>query len=174
MADITSTPGSAAPADLTRIIAQQEASLDRQLEWVRAVDSKTPIVVGLATTMLAVLGALSPAPMNLNCGTGLVMAFGGLPLVGCLCWCAAATFPHTSGPDGSMIYFGGICKVAPEEYGKKISAQTDAEYLVDLNAQCYRNAQIAVAKYRAVQRALLWLFIAMPAWLVASYLLYKG
>lgn len=173
MSDTTSPLGNTQSADLTGIIARQEANLDRQLEWVRAVDSKAPIVIGLATAMLAVTGALSPAPKDLNWGMALVMALGSLPLLGCLCWCAAATSPRTKGAAGSMIYFGGICKTPRAEYGNKVNAWADADYLADLNAQCHRNAQIAAAKYQAVQRAFLGLFIATPAWLIACYLLYK-
>ena len=169
---MASTPNG--ESDRSAIIQQQESSLDRQLEWIRAVDSKTPIIIGLATAMLAVTGALSPDPKSLTWATGVLMAIGSLPLIGSLCWCAAATFPHTEGPDGSLIYFGGISKRSSAKYTEAVSTRTTEDYLQDLNAQCHRNAQIATAKYRAVQRAHLWLFIATPVWLIACYLLYKG
>lgn len=160
--------------DRNTIIQQQESSLDRQLEWIRAVDSKTPIIIGFATAMLAVTGALSPDPESLTWTTGLLMSVASLPSIGSLCWCAAATFPQTDGPGGSMIYFGCISEMSSTKYAEMVSARTAEDYLSDLNSQCHRNAQIATAKYRAVQRALRWLFIATPVWLVSCYLLYKG
>ena len=174
MTETVSDPTNTHTNDLSSLIERQEVSLSRQLEWIRAIDTKTPIIIGLATTMLAVTGALSPKPQDLNLGWGVAMAMGSLPLIGCLSWCAAATFPHTAGPGSSMIYFGSICKLPHADYANALSTRSDAAYLVDLNAQCHRNAQIATAKYRAVQRAMLWLFMATPAWLVACYLLYKG
>jgi len=173
-ADLPAEPSSASDSPLAASIARQEAILDRQLDWIKAVDSKTPIIIGLATAMLAVTGALSPAAKDLNWGTGLLMAMGSLPLVGCLAFCAAATFPHTDGPKDSLIYFGAICKMPFNAYSAKANAQSEQGHLNDLNVQCYRNAQIATAKYAAVQKAMLWLFIATPFWLIACYLLYKG
>ncbi len=160
--------------DLTSAIARQEAVLDRQLEWIKAVDSKVPIIVGLTTAMLAVITALSPAATDLSWSTLLLMATGSLPLAGCLTSCVIATFPHTDGPKDSFIYFGAICKLPFEVYATKASTRSEQDHLNDLTVQCYRNAQIATAKYSAVRKAMLWLFIAMPLWLVACYLLYKG
>jgi hypothetical protein len=160
--------------DLPAAIERQEAVLQHQLDWIRAVDSKTPVVIGMATAMLAVTGAVSPAPGNLTWGTGLLMAVGGLPLLVAIAWSAAATFPQTSGPRGSMIFFGGIASLTYGEYSKAVSDRSDAQYLADLNAQCYRNAEIATAKYKAVRKAMAWLFLSTPLWLVACYFLYKG
>lgn len=156
------------------LIARQEVCLNRQLEWIRAIDSKVPIVIGLATAMLALVGAVSPAPMALSWGTGVLMAIGSLPLVACLWWCAAATFPHTRGPSGSRIYFRGIAETPYATYAREMCSRSPSDHLADLNTQCHRNAQIAAAKYKAVQLALLSLFAATPIWLVACYLLYKG
>jgi hypothetical protein len=160
--------------DLPAVIARQEAVLQHQLDWIRAVDSKTPVVIGVATAMLAVTGALSPAPANVTWVTGVLMAVGSLPLLGSIAWSAAATFPQTTGPRGSMIFFGGIASLTNTDYAKAVAGRSDAQHLDDLNAQCHRNAQIATAKYRAVRHAMGWLFVSTPLWLAACYFLYKG
>jgi hypothetical protein len=160
--------------DIDHRIERQEATLERLLEWIRAVDGKIPIVIGFATAMLAVTGALSPKPTTLTWGTGLLMAIGSLPLVVSLCFCAAAISPRLTGPHGSMIYFGGIAALTRAKYGVAILGRSDAEYLDDLIDQCHRNAKIAEAKYSAVRMALLWLFLGTPGWLISGYLLYNG
>ena len=162
------------PPDLLTVISRQETVLQHQLDWIRAVDSKTPVVIGVATAMLAVTGALSPAPTNVTWITGLLMAAGSLPLLVSIAWSAAATFPQTTGPRGSMIFFGGIASMTNTEYAKAVAGRSDVQHLEDLNAQCHRNAQIATAKYRAVRHAMGWLFVSTPLWLAACYLLYKG
>lgn len=156
------------------VIARQESVLQHQLDWIRAVDSKTPVVIGVATAMLAVTGALSPAPADVTLGTAVLMAVGSFPLLGSIAWSAAATFPQTSGPPGSMIFFGGIASMTNTEYANAVAGRSDSQHLEDLNAQCHRNAQIATAKYKAVRHAMGWLLVSTPLWLVACYFLYKG
>jgi len=162
------------PPDLLAVISRQETVLQHQLDWIRAVDSKTPVVIGVATAMLAVTGALSPAPTNVTWITGLLMAAGSVPLLVSIAWSAAATFPQTTGPRGSMIFFGGIASMTNTEYAKAVAGRSDVQYLEDVNAQCHRNAQIATAKYKAVRHAMGWLFVSTPVWLASCYLLYKG
>ena len=97
--------------DRMAMIQRQVSDLARQLEWIKAVDRKIPIIIGLATAMLVVTGALAPGPKSLTWGTSLLIAIGSLPQIGTLCWCAAATYPHMDGPVASLIYFGSICKM---------------------------------------------------------------
>lgn len=162
------------PSAESTAIEIQESNLDRQLEWIRAVDAKVPTVIGIATTMLAVTGALSPQPENLSWESGLWMALASIPLLVCLVFCAAATFPKTKGPAGSLIYFGGICERSHSEYSNAVSQRSDSEYLDDLNQQCHRNAELAKAKYAALQWAMRCLFVGTAFWLVGCYMLYKG
>ena len=72
----------------------------------------------------------------------------------------------TTGP--SMIFFGGILKVGDRTvYRNKFFAMTDREYLDDLIAEIYINAEIASQKYRRYNQGLmlsvcgLFLFILM-------------
>lgn len=152
-------------------IARQEATLERMLEWIRAIDSKTPIILGLCTAMLAVLGAVAPKPNALDKSSAFLLLCGGTPLVLALIQCMRATFPQTRGPANSLLFFGGVAATPYATYDTKVNSRSEAEYLTDLNAQCHRNAEIAAAKFRAVQWAFRWLYIGMPLWLVACYLL---
>lgn len=162
------------PADPLAAIERQEASLARQLDWIRAVDGKVPVLIGIDTAMVAAIAAIAPEPGRFTALAGLMVVLGSGAVIISLICCITATFPRTDGPEGSLIFFGEICKRPLEAYDRAIRERTDADYLADLNAQCHRNAQVAASKYAAVANAMMWLFIALPLWLIAGYMLYQG
>ncbi len=174
MAPDTQTPAPESPLDLKESIERQDASLARQLDWIRAVDGKTPIIIGIDTAMLAAIVAIAAEPTKFTAMAGLMVVLGSGAVIISLVCCIAATFPRTDGPEGSLIYFGSINNQRLDQYDEAIRQRSDAEYLTDLNAQCHRNAQIAASKYAAVTNAMMWLFIALPLWLIAGYMLYQG
>lgn len=159
---------------LDAAIERQERALDLQLQWIAAVDGKTPIVIGLSTAMLAALAAVASGRSEATWLDGLFLAIGGVPLAFSLFHCMKATNPQTDGPAGSMIFFGGIADLALSKYCEKVEARTKAEHLNDLCRQVHRNAQIAAAKFASVRKATLWLFGGTWPWLIAGYFLYKG
>lgn len=155
-------------------IERQERILDLQLQWIGAVDGKTPIVIGMATAMLAALAAVAPARTDMTWLAGLLLLVGGAPLAVSLFYCMKATSPQTDGPPGSMIFFGGIANLALSQYCEQVEARSKAEHLNDLCRQSHRNAQIASAKFASIQKAMRWLFAGTGLWLVTGYFLYKG
>jgi hypothetical protein len=155
-------------------IASAESTLARLLEWIRAVDTKTPVVMAIATGMLGVVAALTPEPKELTAGIVTWMLIGVSPLLVTLALCALATFPQTTGPPGSLVYFGGIATRSLSEYVAAIRSRSKTAHLEDLLHQCHRNAEIAATKYRNVRRALFWLVAAIPAWLGTIYGLTRG
>lgn len=154
-----------------RRTARQEAALLLQLEWIRAVDSKTAVVIPIATAMLATLWAVAPKPSDLNLCSVPWLAIGTVPPLLALVFCWKATFPQTDGPAGSFIYFGGICSHDLAKYGEKVRSRTDDEHLEDLCQQVHRNAQIARSKYGAVQHAMKALLAGALLWVAAIYVL---
>jgi hypothetical protein len=172
--DLDSSGAASGSHKLDDAIARQERVLDLQLQWIAAVDGKLPIVIGLATAMLAAIGVVAPDPKDIGWWYGVLIAFGSVPLVVCLMFCARSTFPQTIGPVGSMIFFGGIADLPLSQYCEKVEARTRAEHLNDLCRQAHRNAQLAAMKFASVQMAMKWLYGGTASWLVAGYLLYKG
>ena len=83
-----------------------------------------------------------------------------------------ATFPRTKGPKDSFIYFGGIAERTLDQFRESVSTMTSDSYVSDLAAQCHRNAEIATAKFLWVQRALCCLYLSVPPWALALWLLY--
>lgn len=157
-----------------RRIARQETALGLQLEWIRAVDGKTSVVIPIATAMLAALWAVAPRPSDLNLCNVPWLAIGTIPPLLALVFCWKATFPQTDGPAGSFIYFGGICSHELSKYGEKVRARSDEEHMEDLCHQVHRNAQIARTKYAAVQSAMKSLLIGTLPWVAAVYFLFDG
>lgn len=164
-------PASQSQLDPSEQVDRQEKTLDRLLEWIRAVEAKIPIIMAIDTGMLGVLATVSPPPKDLTYGSFLWVALGASPVVASLVLCALATLPQTKGPQGSLLYFGSIASKSLSDYTDAVHRRTETEYLSDLILQSYRNAEIATSKYAHLRRALLWLVVSIPPWLIALYAL---
>lgn len=150
-----------------------ETILGRQLEWIRAADSKIAPMLAVATTMLGVLAALAPSPTDWSVISIVFGILAGILLIACLICLFLATVPRTEGPDDSLIYFEGIKQRAAEEYRRDILTVSDDGYLEDLVRQCHRNAEIAGSKFGLVRLSMLFLFLSLAPWLSTVYILYK-
>lgn len=150
-----------------------EKELDRLLSWVQSVESRMSWVLPLSTAMLGALAVLAPTYAKWTILPAITSAFAVLFLVLSIAFSALSSFPRTSGPKGSLIYFGGIVSKDLDQYSKAISDLSKKEYFEDLVRQCHRNAQVAERKFTWIQRALGCLFIAAAPWVVSVYLLYS-
>lgn len=176
MSSTTPTPVPQPPSEdvLEVQVERAEKILDRLLEWIRAVDAKTPVVMAIDTAMLGALAAIAPSPEKLCITTWLWIAFGSAALIVSLGLCAKATFPQTKGPEGSLIFFGGIASRSADAFGQAMRELTKTRYLDDLLSQCHRNAEIAGNKFACVRKALFWLIAGIAPWLVALYILARA
>lgn len=161
------------PADIDASISRAEASLSRILDWIRAADSRLRFVLPLTTAMLGALAVLAPPVSDWTMLGGISASFALFFLVLSIIFSACSSFPRTSGPLGSMIYFGGICSRDLQQYESAFRSMTNEEYLCDLIRQCHRNAQISDRKYAWLQRAIGCLFISAIPWVVAIFELYS-
>jgi hypothetical protein len=155
-------------------ISRTETELARLLEWGRAAESRLALVLPLATAMLGALAVLAPAVNQWPVLGGIVSSFAGLFLVLSILFAAFASFPRTTGPKGSLIYFGGIITRDLNQYEAEVRALTSEAYLADLIRQCHRNAQIAERKYAWMQRSMACLFLATLPWLISLFILYSA
>ena len=97
----------------------------------------------------------------------------GILLVLSLFFIAFASFPRTTGPEGSNIFFGAIASKELSDFKVQILKQTEEEYIEDLIDQCHRNAQIADRKYFWVKKSIICIFLSMPFWTVSVFLLFS-
>lgn len=153
-------------------IRRLETDLERLLRWVRAAESRLGVVLPLSTAMLGSLAVLAPAADNWKTSAGITTAFAVTLLVFSIVFSAMATFPRTSGPKGSLIYFGGITDRELNQYSSAVRSQSGVEYLEDLITQCHRNAQVAERKYAWVQRSMACLLLSALPWATSLFLLY--
>ncbi len=151
-----------------------EVNLSRQLEWIRAADTRIALVLPLATTMLGVLAILSPKPTAWPFLAAIASSFAAFFLVMSLTFSAFAAFPRTKGPKGSLIYFDGIISRDVGQYANDVSEIDEATYFQDLASQVHVNAQIAGRKFFWVTRSMACLFISALPWLIGVYELYRG
>jgi hypothetical protein len=157
------------PGDLTWNAEIQEKTLDRLLEAIRAVDTKTSSILAIDTAMIAIIVAVVSAATGSTTATGLWIAVGTFLLVMSLLMVGLATFPQLEGPKDSLVYFGAIASQPYAKYSASVSSRSPATHLEDLSAQCHRNAQIASSKFRRLRYATLLLLFGIGPWLVSLY-----
>ena len=149
-----------------------EKELDRLLQWVRAAESRLALVLPLSTAMLAALAVFIPESFDKSVSSYIAAPIAFLFLALSILFCALATFPRTSGPKGSLIYFGGIESLEIDKYSTSVKSLSNDDYIDDLIGQCHRNAQIAAKKYGWIQKSMACLFLAVVPWAIALFSLY--
>lgn len=154
------------------LIPLLETSLDRQLRWIGAADTRISLILPLATAMLGTLAALSPSYASWHVGLAICSSAAAGLLVLSIIFVALACFPRTEGPKGSTVFFGGISNLSIEQFQHSMKGMTTEQYETDLILQCHRNAEIAAAKFRWVQKALAFLLLAALPWAISIFLLY--
>ena len=145
-------------------ISQLENLLDRQLEWVRAAESRIQLIVPLGSALFASVAVKYSELQNAICA---VQGAGWLSLV-CLAvsiaFCIVAMFPRTNGPAQSSIFFERIKALLADEYQTKLKSVDEEDYFVDLALQIHVNAQIASRKYIWIGRSMAFLMISFVPW----------
>jgi hypothetical protein len=152
-----------------------EGNLDRQLAWIRAADGRSALAFALNTGMLGVLAAVSPKQaFSSDLAPAIFAAFAVAFALASLVCVALVSFPRVKGPRGSVVFFGGISQRNAGQFKEAVTALSDENYIEDLANQCHRNAEIATAKFKWVQIAFGCLFLSVPFWCLAVFLLYNG
>lgn len=149
-----------------------ENELDRLLQWVRAAESRLTLVLPLSTAMLGALAVSIPTAFSWSTVPAIAVSFAVFFLVLSIVFSALATFPQTSGPKGSLIYFGGIDSLEREQFIEAVKGVSEEQYIEDLASQCHRNGQIATKKYAWVQKSMGALFLSAGPWAIALFSLY--
>jgi len=155
--------------DTIRVLEQ---TLDRVLRWIVAADSRFSTILAIDTAMLGALAALSPAPVEWTIRAAISASLAAILLAASLLFLALSSFPRTSGPRGSLVYFGGIASLEADQYLRLVRKVNPEKYVDDLAAQCHRNAEIADKKFKWVKRAMGSLLLSLVPWAVSLYLLY--
>jgi len=149
-----------------------EAELDRLLQWIQGAESRLAFVLTLSTAMLGALAVLAPRASDWTSSAIIFTSISALLLALSILFVAVASFPRTTGPKDSIIYFGTIASQELEKYESTVSSLTPKRYQEDLIRQCHRNATIATRKFYWIQRSMVCLFLASIPWAVSLFILY--
>lgn len=145
-------------------ISELEKLLDRQLEWVRAAESRIQLIVPLGSALFA---SVAIKYSELEKATNAVQGAAWLCLVflaASIAFCTVAMFPRTNGPAQSSIFFGGIAALSADEYQQKLKSLSEEDYFADLVSQIHVNAQISSQKYTWIGRSMAFLIISFAPW----------
>ncbi len=148
-----------------------ELSLFRLIITNNAADTKVATLIGMNTTMLAVLAALVTRQEVVQAWMVGLITLAALGLLLSLLFLSLSSFPRTSRPARSIVFFGAISAVTGNVFADRVRTISDAEYLDDLVEQCYRTATIASRKFRWIQRAQMAWYSSILPWLLTVYLL---
>ena len=159
--------------DLDQRIIVLESSLERHLSWAQSAEMRLAWGLPVSTAMLGAIAVLSPKAASWTVPMGITSSFAVTFLLLSILFFALSSFPRTSGPKGSLLYFGGISSKEESQYHNDMTNLTKQEYFEDLVSQCYRNAQVVQKKYSWLQRAFTCLFISSVPWVLSIYLLYS-
>ena len=146
--------------------------LERHLGWVAAAEVKVGVVVALDTAMLAALAAAFGASQAADRTAWTYLATlvaAGAGSLGIFC-SAMSVMPRVQGPE-SLLFFGKVACHKRPDYVAAFRSATDAQLLDDCLEQVHRNAEIAVAKFGWVRKAMGWSFFFVVPWIAALGLL---
>ncbi len=155
-------------------IKLMEASMERLLRTNNGADSKVSTLMGMNTTMLAVLAALVTRQQSVSAGLIVVAAVSAAGLLLGLFFLSLSSFPRTSMPARSIVFFGAIASLDAGSFHARVCGVTDMEYLDDLIDQCYRMSQIATQKFNWIRRAQMAWYASILPWLWTVYALYHS
>lgn len=152
-----------------------ETNLARQISWIGSADSKSAFGFVLNTGMLGVLAAVLPKhAITWTVALAVLVSLAVVFALASLACITFASFPRVEGPSASLVFFGGVAQRTAEQFKDAVNNLSDEGYVDDLAKQCHRNAEIASRKFKWVQNAFFWLYLAVLPWGVSIFLLYKA
>lgn len=153
-------------------IERLEISLERQLSWVAATESRIALIVPLATALFGSVAIKYTYIRTSDCWVQFA-SWSTLALLAVVIVTAAvAIFPRTKGPAHSLIFFGGISQKSAQEFHDAITESTKDQYQKDLIEQVHLNATIASTKYRWIRRSMALLLVSLVPWAMSVANLY--
>lgn len=159
------------PFDRTALL---ERNLDRQIAWTRASDSKLAMVLPINSAMLGVLAAqLAQAQVKGLHHWALAVA-ASIPALVSFFSAILAALPRTRTRTESCIHFTGVAEHEPGRFHDRMRDLTEEQHFEHLAAEVHTSARIAREKMIHARRAYYALFIALPFWVAAIYLLNSG
>lgn len=151
------------PSSLLQRTQFLEANLQRQIEWIKQHDSKSSVILGIATAMTGLLANtwkdIQSPSIDLTSAFGIALLLQSLVFA----FLFLGGFPRTRGPD-SLLFFGSIAKIETAAYVLQHVTRSIGEHAEDVARQCHVVAQIADIKYANLRRAYRFTLLAIIPW----------
>ncbi|CUH99614.1 Pycsar system effector family protein [Leisingera aquaemixtae] len=138
-----------------------EKNLERQIGFVRASETRVQFLLpSLSVAMAAWLAGFLKADFS----SEITVLSGTLALIGFMIsafftW--QSLYPKIDGAQDSNIFFGGIASKTFENFKQSIENIDSEKYERDLTAQVHINANIALRKFKSVQKAMMFWYISL-------------
>lgn len=144
------------------------ATLERNLAWVRAADAKVPPIFAVDAAMFGLLGLRLPHLETMSPFIVVLWGLAAATLLGSLVCLGLVAFPRLAGPKDSVVFFGTAARMEETAYIQRLMTSPPSENLLhDIARQAFRNAEIAAEKYDYLRLAMIGLFASIPFWLGA-------
>lgn len=151
-----------------------EINLERLLSFIRNVDNKCILLLGINTAMLGVIANFASMvkdwtmlSASLTISTTLILSVSLISTF----W---GSYPLTKSPPNSKISFEGITSLTLAEFEHNFLNLTKENHLKDIIQQCYKNAELNVKKYNRLKVAYLFLLFGSISWIFNIYLFKTG
>jgi hypothetical protein len=156
------------PESIDIITTEAERNLGMLLDWIGRYDNRASLLFTVDLAMVGTLALILSSSTYLVYDTLFLIAFVllGISILGT----AITIFPHLSGPQDSLLYFGSIAKMEKTNFKNSFIARTKNGYLDDLLAQCHINAKILDLKFKVFRISLAITIIAIIFWSLSLYL----
>jgi Pycsar effector protein len=148
-----------------------ENSLERNLSWISKANSIANFQFSIEAGMLGALVLNAHFDVSWPIFTIILTTITAILLIVCVFFGSMVYFPRTSGPKGSLIFFGGISNFEFNDYSENMKVLKMEGYLADLLNQVHQNAKIADTKYKWVKRGMVLLYVSLLPWLISLYCL---
>ena len=147
------------------------AQLNLVLSFFPRAESRLALVFGVDVSLLAVMTAAIPPYAKWD-GRMFLAGFAGILICISILHIWVGMFPKVDGGKleadrKSVVYFGTVGNRTETAFVSEFSSQTDESYTRDLLGQVWINSRILSEKFDHLQKAFLWLLVALVPWLAA-------
>lgn len=146
-----------------------EKNLERQIEWIRAADTKIVPLMFITTSLLGTTAAFISKTETIS-GFILFFAVTCVSMLLLTLYCIVmVSFPRIKNNDKSLILFEGIKHSGYKTFEKKMHELSQETHFKELAKMCHSSSLIASRKFFYVKRAMIFLFSSILPWVLLVY-----
>ncbi|MEA3307666.1 MAG: DUF5706 domain-containing protein [Elusimicrobiota bacterium] len=146
-----------------------ENNLTRQIDWIRAADTKIVPLMFITTSLLGTTAAFVSKTPELS-GPILFFTVTCVSMLLLTLYCIVmVSFPRIKNNDKSLILFEGIKHLGYKNFEKKMHELSQETHFKELAKMCHSSSLIASRKFFYVKRAMIFLFSSIIPWVLLVY-----